>query len=149
MARDWQTLDLLAWEPPKVAAGFEPDKLPGSRISSRISRAVGLALRECGRTRSDVAAAMSADLGYPISTDMLDAYASEAKEGHRITVDRFVALIAATGCVDLLGVIAEPFDHVAVPKRFEALIELHLIDEHERDVARRKQAAEAKWRASR
>lgn len=147
--RDKHTDDLFNWQPPRVAAGFEPEKLPGSRLASRISRAVALALKECGRSRAEVAAAMSAALGYAVSEAMLDAYASEAKEGHRITLDRFIALIEATGCTDLLGLVAEPFGHVVVPERFASLIELNLIEEHERKVARVKQAAEARWKAGR
>ena len=144
-ARDRLTADLFDWQPPKVAVGFEAD-LSGNRLGSRISRAVSLALKECGKSRVEVAEAMSMELGYPVSADMLDAYASEAKEGHRITLERFVALVTATGC---LGFVAGLFDHVVVPSRYQSLIELHLIEEHEKDLARMKQTVEAKWRAGR
>lgn len=148
-SRDRFTPDLFDWEPPKVALGFEPDQLAGNRLGSKISRAVALALRECGKPRAEVAARMSEELGYSISADMLDAYASEAKEGHRITLERFVALVTATGCHDLLGFVASLFGHVVVPERYGSLIELHLIEEHEREVSRRKQAVEARWKAGR
>lgn len=147
--RDSQTGDLFEWQPPRVAVGFDKDQLPGNRIASRISRAVALALRDCGKTRAEVAALMSAELGYPVSEATLDAYASEAKETHKISLERFVALIMATGCNDLLGFVAAFFDHVVVPERFASLIELHLIEEHERDILRRKQALEARWKAGR
>jgi hypothetical protein len=147
MPRDRLTADLFSWEPPKVVVGFEPDALPGNRIASKISRAVALALKACGKSRADVAAAMSAELGQTVSVDMLDAYASEAKEGHRISLERFLALVTATGCHDLLGFLAEPFGFVVVPERFASLIELHLVEEHERKVARHKATIEAKWRA--
>lgn len=149
MKRDRATADLFDWQPPKVAAGFAPEQLPGGRLASRISRALGLALKDCGRSRTEVAAAMSAELGYTVSPDMLDAYASEAKESHRISLERFIALVAATGCNDLIGLVTEPFALVAVPARYEALIELNLIEEHEREVARRKDAAAARWKAGR
>lgn len=147
--RDHLTPDLFDWQPPKVAAGFAPAELAGNRLASKISRAVGLALKDSGRSRPEIAASMSAELGYTVSADMLDAYASEAKEGHRITLERYVALVTATGCTDLVGFVAELFDLVAVPSRYAALIELHLIEEHQRSVLRRKEAAEARWRASR
>lgn len=146
--RDRITADLFDWQPPKVAVGFETE-LNGNRLGSKISRAVALALKECGKSRAEVAARMSEELGYAVSADMLDAYASEAKEGHRITLERFIALITATGCLDLLGFVAGLFDHVMVHGRYASLIELHLIEEHEREVARLKQSVEAKWRAGR
>lgn len=146
--RDRITADLFDWQPPRVAVGFETE-LKGNRLGSKISRAVALALKECGRSRAEVAARMSEELGYAVSADMLDAYASEAKEGHRITLERFIALITATGCLDLLGFVAGLFDHVAVHGRYASLIELHLIEEHEREVSRLKQSVEAKWRAGR
>jgi hypothetical protein len=147
--RDRLTPDLFDWQPPRVAVGFEKEQLPGNRIASRISRAVALALKECGKPRSEVARLMSEELGYPISEATLDAYASEAKESHKISLERFIALIMATGCHDLLGFVAEFFEHVVVPERFGSLIELHLIEEHEREIQRRKQAVEAKWKAGR
>jgi len=147
--RDHMKLELFDWEPPRVAVGFDPDQLPGNRIASRISRAVALALKECGKPRSEIARLMSEELGYPVSEATLDAYASEAKESHKISLERFIALIMATGCHDLLGFVAEFFDHVVVPERFGSLIELHLIEEHEREIQRRKQTVEARWRAKR
>jgi hypothetical protein len=147
--RDLATPDLFAWQPPKVAAGFDDGALSGNRLGSKISRAVALALKASGKSRSEVARLMSAELGQPVSADMLDAYASEAKESHRITLERFVALITVTGCVDLIGFVAGLFGQVVVPERYAALIELHLIEEHEREVTRRKEAVQAKWRAGR
>lgn len=147
--RDRVTPDLFDWEPPRVAAGFDRERLPGNRLASRISRAVALALKECGKTRAAIAEEMSAELGYALSEATLDAYASEAKEGHKITLERFIALIQATGCHDLIGLVCEPFAHVAVPERYASLIELHLIEQHEADIARRKQAVTARWRAGR
>ena len=147
--RDRLTPDLFDWQPPRVAVGFEKEQLPGNRIASRISRAIALALKECGKPRSEVARIMSQELGYPVSEATLDAYASEAKESHKISLERFIALIMATGCHNLLGFVAEFFEHVVVPERFGSLIELHLIEEHEREIQRRKQAVEAKWKAGR
>ena len=147
--RDRMTLELFDWEPPRVAVGFESEQLPGNRIASRISRAVALALKDCGKSRLDIAREMSKELGYPVSEATLDAYASEAKESHKISLERFIALIMATECHDLLGFVAGFFDHVVVPERYGSLIELHLIEEHEREVQRRKQAIEAKWKAGR
>ncbi|MRN48099.1 hypothetical protein GJU93_16165 [Brucella sp. 10RB9212] len=74
---DSLTGDLLAWEPPKVAAGFEPGAIRGNRLASQISQAVALALKSSSMSRAEIAAAMSIELGYQISENMLANYASE------------------------------------------------------------------------
>lgn len=144
---DKLTADLFSWEPPKVAAGFDDGAVRGSRIGNQISQVVKLALQ--GHDRTAVAERMSEELGQTISLNMIEKYASEAAEAHKITLERFVALIEATGCIDALAFLAERFDHVVVPERYAAIVELHLLEEHEQEIARRKQAALAKakgWR---
>ncbi len=141
---DSLTGDLLAWEPPKVAAGFAEGAVRGSRIANQISQVVKLALE--GRDRGEVAARMSSELGYAVSRDMLDHYAAEGSEAHKIPLERFIALIEATDCVDALAFVAERVGHVVVPERYAAIVEYHLLEEHEQDVTRRKQAAFAKMK---
>ncbi|KQZ15924.1 hypothetical protein ASD44_09840 [Mesorhizobium sp. Root554] len=149
MRRDHGTGDLFAWEPPKVAVGFDAGEIAGNRLGSKISRAVALALKTCGKSRTEVAARMSDELGYAVSVDMLDAYASEAKESHRITLERFVALVTATECMDLLGFVAGLFGLLVVPSKYVAIIELHLVEEQEKKLARHKETLAAKLRAGR
>lgn len=144
---DSLTGDLLSWEPPKVAAGFEPGAVRGSRIANQISQVVRLALD--GHDRTEIAARMSEELGYPISRATIDSYASEGAEAHKITLERFIALVEATACTDALAFVAGRFDHVVVPERYAAIVEYHLLEEHEQDVARRKQAALAKMKGGR
>lgn len=146
---DQDTLDLLDWQPPRTVLGFPPEALAGDRLASKISRAVSLALKRSGRSRAEIATAMSDRLGQAISADMLDAYASEAKAGHQITLERFIALVEATGCSDLVGFVAEPFDLAVVPAKYAPLIELHLIEEHQFEIVRRKQNLEAMLRRRR
>ncbi len=63
---------------------------------------VALALNEAGRSRFEIAGAVSALLDEPVTKLMLDAYASEAREGHNISAARLLALIAVTERFDLL-----------------------------------------------
>ena len=144
---DTLTGDLLSWEPPQVAAGFAPGSIRGSRLASQISQAVALALKSSPLSRGEIAAAMSAELGYQISENMLANYASEGAEGHRITLERFIALIEVTGCTDLLGFVAERFGLVVVDQRYRALINLHLAEEAESKIQKFKAAEKAKWGA--
>lgn len=144
---DIQTGDLLSWEPPKVGAGFEPGAIRGSRLASQISQAVAIALK--GHDRDEIAQRMSDELGYTVSRNMIDNYASEGQEAHKISLERFIALVDATGCIDALGFIAERFGQMVVPEKYGAIVEVHLIEEREQDLARRKQAALAKVRGVR
>lgn len=144
---DSQTGDLLSWEPPKVAAGFEPGAIRGSRLSSQISQAVALALKQSMMSRAEIAAAMSVELGYPVSENMLANYASEGAESHRITLERFIVLIEVTGCFDLLGFVAGRFDRVVVESRYQSLINVHLAEEAAQKIEKFKAAEKAKWQA--
>lgn len=150
--RDTITADLFAWEPPQVTAGYSEDVAGRGALDNRIARSIGRALKdakESGRTRAQVAMRMSEFLARPISEDTLNKWSSEASGQHRISLDAFIALIEATGAHELLGLVTNGFGFVAVPERYRDLIELHLIEEHEREIASRRQALEARVRAKR
>lgn len=150
--RDTLTSDLFDWQPPKVAVGYGEEVTGRGALDNRIARAISQALREAKARdikRAEIAKSMSEYLGRPISEDMLNKWASEAADSNRITLDAFVALIDATQAHDLVSLVVSSFGLVAVPERYSDLIELHLIEEHERDVVTRRQALEAKLRARR
>lgn len=151
--RDDRTMDLLAWEPPQVAVGYAGDVAGRGPIGNRIARLVSRALRDArddkGVSRSEIAAAMSEDLGRPVSVAMLDKWSSEAAEEHRIPLEAFAALIRATGAMDLLGFLPSLFGFVVIPERYQPIVELHLIDEHEAEIRSRRDALTAKLRGAR
>lgn len=124
------TGDLLTWQPPNVAAGFRDVR--GHDLRTKIADVVGQVLGSAGMSRADIAQAMSARLGANVSKDMLDAYASPAKEGHQITFERLIALCEVTQSVDALGFAAGLMGHVVVPDRYSAIITKHLIAEQRR-----------------
>lgn len=70
-----------------------------------IASAVGRMLKEDARSREEVAGAMSALLGEPVSRWMLDAYASEARAEHSVSAERLLALVVATARYDVLDAI--------------------------------------------
>lgn len=147
--RDPYTIDMFTgWTPPRVSVGFAPGSIPGKRMSSRISRAVAKALRESGKDRATIAGQMSEQLGSPVSVAMLDSYAAESKLDHNISVERFIALIHATGKTELLGFLADEFDLAVIPKRYENVIELALIEDHKREIEGRARYLQAKIRSS-
>ncbi|RWE48583.1 MAG: hypothetical protein EOS79_08595 [Mesorhizobium sp.] len=151
--RDILTADLFDWEPPKVAVGYAPDVAGRGGLDNQISRLVSRALRDCrdegNGSRADVARRMSAYLDRQISEGILNKWSSESSDEHRIPLDAFIALIDATQAEALLGFIAEKFGFAVVPAKYADIIELSLIEDHERDIAARKSALLARSRAKR
>ncbi len=137
--------DLLAWTPPEVAARFSPEVTRATSLSSRISKVVAHALKDCGKPRRVVAELMSRELDDTISLAMLEAYASEAKP-HQISLERFMALVAVTGCYELIGFVAEPHGFAVVPAKYEDLISQHLLEEHAAEVDQQLAALRARRR---
>jgi hypothetical protein len=90
--------------------GFSFDVPPPARneadlagLRRQAASAVSQALKGDKRSRREIAAAMSALLDDEVSAMMLDAYASEARENHAVSFDRFLALVAVTDRFDLLN----------------------------------------------
>lgn len=151
--RDPQTQDLFAWEPPEITVGYGDDVAGRGSTDNKIARVLSRALRDArddrNLSRQDVAAAMSRELGRTISPDTLDKWTSEGSVQHRIPLDAFIALITAIGGDDLLGFIPRLFGFEVVQRKYAGLIELQLLEEHERDVAAHKAKLQAKLRAAR
>lgn len=134
------------WDAPQVGVGYGTDVTGRGSLDSQIARQVSQALREARQaelSRSDIAEAMSAYLNRDVSEAMLNKWSAEASKEHRIPLDAFIALIHATGANDLAGFVPQLFGFAAVPERYAAIIELHLIDEHEKALAARKAALQA------
>lgn len=70
-----------------------------------ISAGVARALREDDRDRHEVAAEVSRLLDEPVSKWMLDAYASEGREDHRVPADRWLAIMAVTDRFDIVDAV--------------------------------------------
>lgn len=149
MARrpDSSTLDLFQdWQPPKVAVAPVAEDVRGP-MDLQIARLIKRALD--GHERAVVAKAMSELLGRPVSAATLDAWASPAKTANRIPLDAFAALIEATGAMTLLGWLPAIHGFVVVPEKYADLIELHLLEEKEAEIARRKAAVTARYKGGR
>ena len=67
-----------------------------------VASAIGQVLKDGPRSRYEVAAGISALLDDDVSKAMLDAYSAEAKDGHNISLARFLALVAETQRYDVL-----------------------------------------------
>ncbi len=86
-----------------------PASAPGdlAGYTAVVAASVARILREDGRERSVIAREMGSVIGEPVSKAMLDAYASEARDGHNISAARWWALVAVTGRFDVADAIAK------------------------------------------
>ena len=134
-------LDLLNdWTPPETTAAFDPALIRASTIAGMISRAVAAALRDCPLKRAEVAERMTAYLGEAVTTNMVNAYASQAREEHVIPVNRLLALIHVTNDRRLLQALADQFGWAVIEKRHLPMIEAAAIDAHIRELDKRRDA---------
>jgi hypothetical protein len=145
--RDSHTLDMFQdYEPPVVAVRYD-DSAPvqASSVDQTIARAVSQTLKEDGRSRGEIAEAMTAYLGAECSENMLNAYASAARDSHRISLERAAALVAVTGDARLIGQILAPLDLAVIPERYLGAIDEAVAAEREEAWARRRKQARRSW----
>ncbi len=146
---DTQTLSLFDWEPPKVSVNLPEEMTRGGTIDTQIARAISHALAESGLSREETATAMSDYLGQEVTKNMIDAYASQARETHKITLERFIALIEVTKNIGLAGFVAQFFGHIVVPTKYGELIDLHYTEEKLEELEQKRLMLRTKWRAKR
>ena len=125
---DTRTPDLLSWEPPvaeeDLVVRYDEPKVRAASLRDRIARAVAETLRDYQDSRESIAQAMSEWLGEDVSKPMLDAYASQAREGHTISYLRLLALIHVTGDTRLLQLGAELFQCAVIDDRYLPWVEV-------------------------
>lgn len=132
-------LDLLRWQPPEVTRRFEPTRVRAHGLRERVARAVAAALADAakrGLSRDGVAARMTEYLGAPLTKNMLDAYASVAREDHTLSVTRFAALLHATGDQRLLEMLASEMGWAVIERRYLPLIELAAVHDRQDELRR-------------
>ncbi|MBC44173.1 MAG: DNA transposition protein [Pusillimonas sp.] len=124
------TLPLFdVYRSPESVQRFEPDRVRGATLRSRISRGISETLREAQTSTGDVlnraavAVAMGEWLDTPVSKAVLDKYAAVSSEEHEITVSRMLALIIATNDHRVLTMVADEVGLALVPKRYQYAID--------------------------
>lgn len=139
--RDPYTLDLLRdYQPPEVAPVFEPEVTKGGTLDVKIARAVSEAMARSTDDRGQIAVTMSDYLGFykdekpGITENMLNGYASSAHIDHKITLERFIALVDATESHELLNFVCSFAGFVAVPARYAEVIRLWQTEERLADL---------------
>jgi hypothetical protein len=135
-------LDLLGWKPPAAVSRFAEHEVRAVTIEARIARSVSAAMKDSDLSREEIGERMSAYLGEAVSKHMLDAYASQAREEHVISLPRFLALIHATGDQRLLQTLAEMFGWAVVPQKYLTLIDLASIRAREDELKQQRSMIE-------
>ncbi|HEY9081304.1 phage regulatory CII family protein [Magnetovibrio sp.] len=138
---------LLLWTPPHdVVVRFKDERVRTATLRSQLSRAVSETLTDADATRDEIAQKMSEWLGENVSKEMLDNYASEAKEDHAISLPRAIALIEVTGDVRLLQLIAEMFGHVVIESRYLYAVDEAMVTEEMERLAKKKKQCRKAWK---
>jgi hypothetical protein len=149
MKRDGSTLDLFRdLQPAPVVPRFAADDVKAWSRARRLSKAIAKTLADDGRSRDDIAAAMSELLEEAVSKPMLDNYAAQEKE-HQISALRLAALVMVTGDARALNALLEEGGLIVVEAKYEALLRREKARELRERAEREEQAADAEWRARR
>ena len=139
---DNATGDLLSWEPPEPRQSFSEDQVRAVSLSARFAKAISLALKESPLPRAEIAERMSDYLGVQVSEAMLNAYASEARTDHNISIHRFAALVHATQDWRLLSTLVDMFPVAVIDRKYLDVIRLAQLGEKKREL----EAAESQLR---
>jgi hypothetical protein len=116
--------DLLDWRPASPIVAFVAERVKASTMARTISKAVSETLKACGRSRADVAVAMSDYLGEPVTENVLNAYASEGRDDLIINITRLDALLAVTKDRRLLELLAARHGWAVIERRHLPAIEM-------------------------
>jgi hypothetical protein len=146
--RDLKTLDMFTeWQPPEVVQRFADVSVRAATLRDKIALAVAETLSGSELDRPTVAQKMAEWLGEDVSKNMLDAYASQAREDHVISLLRLIALVHATGDLRIFQMIAEMFGYSVVEDRYLPWIEVGQLAEKKDEFDRAFDAARRNARA--
>ncbi len=147
LLRDPHARNVTVYEPETVTVGYGDDVVGRGALGNQVARLVSRVLRDArdaGVNRAEVARRMTDRLVRPVSAAQLDKWASEAADEHRIPLDAFAALVEAADQHRALGFLPGLYGYAVVPLRYVDMIELQMLEDHEKEVAARKLALQAK-----
>ncbi len=131
-----------ALHPAQMAFTFDtptPDVSEGalSDLERKVASAVASILKRDGRSRFEVAGQVSALLDDDVTKYMLDAYSSESRDGHNISMARFLALVVATQGFDVLDALTRIIGCAVIVGDEMRLAEIGHLEAQQRDAARK------------
>jgi len=130
------TAELFAWAPPEIVRRYPEERVRTASLRAKIARAVSETLRDCGLDRETVALQMADWLGEEVTKNMLDAYASEARESHTIPYLRLLAIVHVTGDRRLLQLGEELFGCSSVEDRYLEWVEIGELSELKDEISK-------------
>lgn len=143
---DTTTLSLFDWEPPRIVERFPEVITRAATLRSSFARAISAAMKESGKSRAKIAAEMTESLGEEITENMLNAYASEARQEHTIPHIRLLALAWATNDARLLQLGADTMGKVVIDAKWLPWVEVGQLADKKDEIDR---AFDATRRAAR
>jgi len=131
--REQLTLDFTVPAQPVAGRG-------GLNLSAGVREALNAAIKASGKSRDDIAAAMSASLGTPITLYMLNAWTASSREDHKFPLQYVVAFEMATGSYALTELHNTRRGCRTLIGADALLADLGELEQLETDIRKRKQA---------
>lgn len=151
--RDTSTIDMFAeWQPVDPVQRFDEKRVRAASLRQQMALGVAETLRDAakaGEDRDTIAERMAEWLGEEVSKNLLDAYASQAREEHVISLLRLIALVHATGDLRILQMIAEMFGHSVIEDRYLPHIQYAQLADKKEELDRAFELARRKIRTTR
>jgi len=138
---DTHTLDLLSWEATPIVEAFAPERVRTSSLRSKIARAVSEAMKDSDLSRAMIAIDMTDWLGEEVTENMVNAYASEARDRDTIPYLRLLALVHVTGDVRLLQMGAELMGHSVIENKYLNWVDVGRLADHKETIDKEFNAA--------
>jgi hypothetical protein len=127
-------IELLSWEPTEPVTAFPAEMTRAATLPAMISKTSAALMKSSPLTRAEIALLMSEYLGETITENMLNAYASEARESHVISLPRFIALLHATGDKRGVQALIDQFKWTVIDSKYLPAIELAEIQEKQAEI---------------
>ncbi len=143
--RDPNTLDMFRdWVPPTVAVATGPALHPD--IKARVSQAISQSLKNCPKSREQIAQEMGVLLDENISINMVNNYASAGQDESNIPFYRLLALIEVTGDPSVVGGEMARLGWPNIPERYLGAVEEAQCAEQLETIEARRKIARRRWR---
>lgn len=137
-----------AMDPAQLAFSFDLDPTAPrqgafAEIDRMFASGVSRILKEDPRTRFEIAADLSELLDAEVTKWTLDAWAAEAKDGHKVPATRLLLLAAITGRADVLNALLRPFGFAVLAGEEIYLAEIGHLEAKRRAIDSRLRALKA------
>lgn len=119
----------------KEGVGLTPGRL---NVQRTLRTAISEAIKHCPLSRWQIAAKMSELMDVEVSKYMIDAWTSEAKDGHRFPAEYLPSFIVATGSMNPLQVLSEAAGVFTLPGPEALRAEIQRLEEEAKRVSTEK-----------